>query len=25
VLGEDMRRLPEFVELREKIAGAIEH
>jgi ABC-type nitrate/sulfonate/bicarbonate transport system ATPase subunit len=25
VLGEEMRRLPEFVELRERIAGAIEH
>jgi len=25
VLGEDMRRMPEFVELRERIAGAIEH
>lgn len=25
VLGEEMRRLPEFIELREKIAGAIEH
>lgn len=24
-LGEEMRRLPEFVELRERIAGAIEH
>lgn len=24
-LGEDMRRLPEFIELRERIAGAIEH
>ena len=25
VLGEEMRRLPEFIELRERIAGAIEH
>ena len=24
-LGEEMRRLPEFIELRERIAGAIEH
>ena len=25
MLGEEMRRLPEFLELRERIAGAIEH
>ena len=25
MLGEEMRRTPEFIELREKIAGAIEH
>lgn len=25
VLGEEMRRMPEFIELRERIAGAIEH
>ncbi|MGO1629444.1 MAG: ABC transporter ATP-binding protein, partial [Microbacterium sp.] len=25
VLGEEMRRLPEFIELRETVAGAIEH
>lgn len=25
MLGEEMRRLPEFIELRERIAGAIEH
>lgn len=25
VLGEEMRRLPEFIELWEKVAGAIEH
>ncbi len=24
-LGEEMRRLPEFIELREQVAGAIEH
>jgi len=24
-LGEEMRRMPEFIELRERIAGAIEH
>lgn len=24
VLGEEMRRLPEFIALRERIAGAIE-
>ena len=25
MLGEEMRRTPEFIELRETIAGAIEH